>query len=337
MPSISEVKQICVEMLRDAPKAVPLLLGKPGMGKSDAAVQIANDLGCHDDRVLVVHINNHDVVDFTGVPSVVDGITRFNPTDMFYRFREGTGAGVIILEELPQSSTQHQTWAAGFMLERETPTFKLDPQVRIIATGNRVEDKAGAKQLLSHLNDRMYRFNVETSLDDWCAWAIDNDIDPLGIAFLRLRPELLNDFDASRPSNPTQRSWTKVFKEVPTSLPPHLYLHACEAKVGEGAAAEWTAARDMMHKMPNIDVVRMHPDTTEVPSEPAVLFAVATSMSTTTTSDAFPRDMQYISRMPKEFQMVYVTDALRQHPELQATKSFTDWAIQNQNIFMGGN
>jgi len=68
-----------------------------------------------------------------------------------------------------------------------------------------------------------------------------------------------------------------------------------------------------------------------------VLFAVATSMSTTTTADAFPRDMQYVNRMPKEFQMVYVTDALRQHPELQATKSFTDWAIQNQNIFMGGN
>lgn len=337
MPSLSEVKDICVAIMRRSPNASPLLLGKPGSGKSDSCFQIGEELGISEDRTLRVHINNHDVVDFTGVPSVVDGMTKFNPTDMFYQFREGTGAGLIILEELPQSSVQHQTWAAGFILERETPSFKLDPEVRIIATGNRVEDKAGAKQLLSHLNDRLYRLDVETSLDDWCAWAIANDVDALGIAFLRLRPELLNDFDASRPSNPTQRSWTKVFKEVPTELPPHLYMHACAAKVGDGAAAEWTSARDLMHKMPNIDVVRMHPDTSEVPSEPAVLFAVATSMSTTTTSDAFPRDMQYVSRMPKEFQMVYVTDALRQHPELQTTKAFTDWAIKNQDIFMGGN
>ena len=122
-----------------------MLHGVPGSGKSDASVQIGAALGIPKDRILVVHVNNHDVVDFTGVPSVVDGQTKFNPTDMFYQFRDGTGAGLIVLEELAQSSHHHQTWAAGFVLERETPTFKLDPQVRILATGNRAEDRSGAK------------------------------------------------------------------------------------------------------------------------------------------------------------------------------------------------
>jgi hypothetical protein len=337
MPSINQVIEVCTSILAKSPRAVPFLKGKPGMGKSDACLQIGDALGIPKSRQLVVHVNNHDVVDFTGVPSVVDGQTRFNPTEMFYQFRKGTGKGLIVLEELPQSSTHHQTWAAGFMLERKTPTFELDDEVRIIVTGNRAEDKAGAKALLTHLSNRMYEFELETSLDDWCEWAIDNDVDAMGIAFLRLRPQLLNDFDPNRAVNPTQRSWTQLFKEVPTELPTNLYMYAAEGKVGEGAAAEWVAARDLMQKMPSVDVIRMHPSNTEVPEEPAVKYAVATALSMTTTDESFDRDMVYVDRLPKEFQMVYVTDAIRLHPALIQTKTFIDWSLKNKDIFMGGN
>ena len=333
MGSINQIIDTAVALYKKSPRVVVDIVGKPGEGKSDASVQIMQKLGIPDDRILVVHINNHDVVDFTGVPSVTDGMTKFNPSEMFYKFREGTGKGGIILEELHQSSTHHQTWAAGFMLERETPSFKLDDNVCIIATGNRAEDRAGAKPLLGHLNDRMYHFDVEPSLDDWCAWALQNDVDPLGIAFMRLRPNLLNDYDPNRRSNPTQRSWTKLFTEVPTDLPSDLYLMACEGKVGDGAAAEWVAARDMMAKMPNIDVVRMHPDTTETPKEPAVRYAIATSLSMTSTVDSFETDLKYVTRMPKEFAVVYLTDALKKNPEVQASKAFTDYAVKNQDIF----
>ena len=337
MPSINEVVSVATQILRKSPTAVPFFKGKPGMGKSDACVQIGLNLDIPEDRILIVHVNNHDVVDFTGVPSVTDGQTRFNPTEMFYKFREGPGAGLIVLEELPQSSTHHQTWAAGFLLERTTPSFKLDKDVRFLVTGNRVEDRAGAKQLLTHLSNRMYEFEMETSLDDWCEWAMENGVDSRGIAFLRLRPQLLNDFDANRSVNPTQRAWTQLFLEVPQDLPTNHYMMACTAKVGEGAAAEWCAARDLMDKMPSIDSIRLAPDKVEIPTEPAVMFAVATALSMSTSEDAFERDMKYIGRMNKEFQMVYVTDALRLHPKLQQTKPFIDWAIANKDIFMGGN
>jgi hypothetical protein len=337
MPSINQIATTITSILRQSPSAVCMIHGAPGMGKSDSTHQIGANLNIPRDRTLVVHTNNHDVVDFTGVPSVVDGQTIFNPTAMFYQFREGTGAGLIVLEELAQASTHIQTWAAGFVLERETPTFRLDPEVRIVATGNRAEDRSGAKPLLAHLNDRMYHFDAETSLDDWCEWAMAHGVDHMGIAFLRLRPALLNDFDPARRSNPTQRSWTKLFTEVPRDLPTDLYMIAAEGKVGEGAAAEWVAARDMMTKMPSIDGIRMHPANAEIPDEPAVRFAVATALSMSATPDSFGRDMVYISRMPKEFQMVYVTDTLRLNPRLQQTKDFIDWAIKNKDIFMGGN
>jgi len=336
MPTIKQAINLTTTILAKSPTAVINFKGKPGMGKSDATLAVADNLGIPEERVLVVHVNNHDVVDFTGVPEIENGMTHFRPTEMFYRFREGTGAGVIVLEELPQSSQQHQTWAAGFILERQTPTYKLDPEVRIIITGNRVEDRSGAKALLAHLSNRTYEIEVETSLDDWCEWAMDHNLDPLGIAFLRLRPALLNDFDPAKSVNPTQRSWTQLFTEVPMDMPSDLYFMAATGKVGEGPAAEWVAAKDMMNKMPSVDTIRLNPTGTEVPAEPAVAYAVATSLSMTAEPQVFDRDMTYVDRMPKEFQMVYVTDALRLHPKLQQTKPFIEWAIANKDIFMGG-
>lgn len=337
MPSINQIADTITALFRKSTRVVPMIHGAPGMGKSAICLQIAERLGIPDDRVLVVHVNNHDVVDFTGVPSVTDGMTDFNPTRMFAKFKRGTGKGMIVFEEVAQSSTHHQTWLAGFTEERKTPAFEIDPEVVMIATGNRAQDRAGAKPLLAHLNDRWWHYDAETSIDDYSTWALANNVDPMGVAFLRLRPELLNDFDPTRRSNPTQRSWTKLFTEVPADLPTDLYLYTAEGKVGEGAAAEWVAARDMMHKMPSVDVIRMNPNTAEVPTEPAVRFAVATAMSMTATAESFKRDMGYISRLPKEFQMVYVTDVINLKPEVKQTRDFIDWAIANKDIFMGGN
>jgi len=339
MPSIEQVKKICIANYQVAATSVPILIGAPGMGKSFACDQIAVGLGIPKNRVLSVHVNNFDVVDFTGVPSVVDGTTIFNPTKMFYDFREGTGEGLIIIEELPQAhSIGLQTWAAGFIWDRCTPTYVLDPEVKIIVTGNRKEDRAGAKPMLSHLEDRLDEYQVETSLDDWCVWAIENNVNTKLIAFLRLQPELLNDFDPQRSCNPTQRSWTKLSREVNEDLPIDLYLYACQAKVGKAAASAWVGAKDLMDKMPSIDVVRMHPDKTEVPKEAAVRHAITVALSTTVEdANGFERDMKYIKRMLKMFQVVYVTDVLRRIPDAATTKTFIDWSIENKDIFMGGN
>jgi hypothetical protein len=338
MASISQAIEVSTAIYRQSASAAIMLRGKPGMGKSDACHSIARNLGIEADRTLVVHVNNHDVVDFTGVPSIVDGKTVFNPTDMFYQFREGTGSGVIVLEELAQASTHHQTWAAGFILERQTPTFKLDPQVRIIVTGNRAEDRAGAKPLLTHLANRLTMIDLDDSVDDWTDWAMRNGVDPMLVAFIRLRPELLNTFDPLQQTNATQRSWTQLSNDVPTDLPDDLYYIAAKGKVGEGAASEWAATRNIMHRMPNLDRLRANPTEAEVPSNQGdgltIRYAITSALATTTSPDHFTNDMAYMTRLSREFQMMYLADTLRSHPELQETKVFTDWALANQDMFI---
>lgn len=335
MPSINQCKEIITQLFQYNTNNIPYLVGKPGVGKSAIALQAGEYMGLSPERILVVHVNDHDVVDFTGVPSIKDGMTVFNPTEMFYKFRKGTGAGLIIFEEVAQSSVHHQTWIAGFAHERKTPTFELDDDVCILMTGNRAEDKSGAKPILRHLQNRAVTLEGEVSLDDWTDWALENGVPTEGIAFIRLRPDVLMDFDASRAINATPRAWAKVFLEVPMDMQRELYLYTCEGIVGEGVGADWVAAKDLMSKMPSPDYIRAQPEKAEVHEEPAVNFAVATALATSTDSDNFKRTMTYVERMKKTFQMVYVNDAVKKHPELQQTRDFIKWAVDNKDIFMG--
>tara|TARA_R110002073_G_scaffold336152_1_gene530615 strand:- start:1618 stop:2655 length:1038 start_codon:yes stop_codon:yes gene_type:complete len=325
------------------PDVTFLVHGSPGVGKTSVCPAIAEMQNIPLSRVMSIHLGNYDRVELGGVPEIAvheetgERVTVFRPTDVLAAFRKGTGPALLVLEEVATCDKDMQQFVAQLIEDRKTGNLELDPEVRIIATCNRVEDRAGAKPLLAHLQDRFSHIGMTTGVDDWCGYSMDNGTDPLGIAFIRLRPDLLNNFDPNRASSGTPRSWTKLFNKVPNTLPTNLYYAVAEGIVGDGEAAEWVAARDMMHKMPSIDVIRMQPDVAEVPTEPAVKFAVATALSMTTTPDAFPRDMQYVIRMPKEFQMVYMKDALRLDSKLQQTKAFIDWAMANKDIFTGGN
>lgn len=331
--SINHAIHTITALLRDAPEATVMVEGPPGMGKSDLAIQVGDNLDIPKSRQLIVHINNHQVVDFTGVPSVKDGYTVFNPTKMFAQFAEGTGPGLIVLEELPQASVHHQTWAAGFILERSTNMFKLDPEVRIICTGNRKQDKAGAKDLLTHLANRLYFVILESSIKDWSEWAVKNGVDHLGIAFLRLRPELLNDFKPERRVNPTERAWTQLLTQVPPGLGTTAYYALASGKVGEGAAKEWVATRDEMSKMPSVDAIRLSPREAPVPAELSTRYAVATALAFTTSPDAFEGDLTYIKRVGKEFEVLFVTDAMHKVPDMACSKAFIDWVLENDEVF----
>ena len=193
--------------------------------------------------------------------------------------------------------------------------------------------------MLSHLEDRCWFIDIDACIDAWSAHALDVEkCDPMGVAFLRLRKALLSDFDPANRSNATPRSWSKVFRFADTSLPTELYYELVKGKVGEGAASEWCAAREIMADCPSPDVVRQHPTTTEIPSEEQapISFAIVTALSSSTDENLFPIDMQYVERMKPEFQMLYVQDSIRRFPQVEQTKTFIDWAIKNQDLLLGG-
>ena len=336
MANMQDTISIMQASMRENPSQSIYLSGPPGVGKTSICFTVAEQLDIPQERILLFRPSLRDPVDLMGVPSVSNGATSFNPPAELAQFREGTGPGLIIWDELAQGSVMMQNAIAGCLLDRELGGLHLDREVMQVATGNRTSDRAGANRVVSQLANRVLHLSVEVTLDDWTRWALSNSVDPLLVAFIRLRPALLFDFDPDRFCNATPRSWEMVSR-LPSSLQADdsLYQTAVSGLVGEGAAAEWVGTRHIMGRMPNIQSLLSDPLGSEVPSEAAVRFAVATAMTRHVSEASLGAAMQYMARMPKEFEALFMDLLVKSvgkndswvvnHP------SFLSWACDSDN------
>ena len=187
---------------------VPFIIGRPGGGKSACARDVVRTLGF--ENVVEFTASLRDPVDVLGVPDTQGEYTRWVPPQEFYQLRQGVGRCALILEELSDAPVPMQNALCGVIYDRRAGNLQLSGELFIIATGNSTEDKSGANRITSKLANRTRRFDFQENIDDWTEWALDNDIDPVLIQFLRFRPGLLSDFDANRFANPTPRAWERV-------------------------------------------------------------------------------------------------------------------------------
>jgi hypothetical protein len=311
-------------------KIVPFILGRPGGGKSALSRQIGRELGF--DNVVEFTASLRDPVDLLGTPRNSGEYTEWVPPKELYHLREGRN--LLILEELSDATTPMQNGLCGLILDRKVNELHLSRDTYIIATGNRTEDKSGANRITSKLANRVRRFDFDENLDDWCEWALTNNVDVMLIQFLRFKPNLLSDFDPNRFCNPTPRAWERV-SLIPDTLPADLFYGNAAGEVGEGAAAEYTAFRQVAANLPNIDGIILNPATAPVPEgDPAVLYALTGALAQRSSADNFDRLTEYVDRLPLDFGVMYITDTVKLKPEVKNTKAFVKWAVKNANVLV---
>ena len=310
---------------------VPFILGAPGGGKSACARDIVQSLGI--ENVVEFTASLRDPVDVLGVPDNTGEYTRWVPPQEFYQLREGTGRSALILEELSDAPVPMQNALCGVIYDKRAGQLKLSKDLFIIATGYRTEDKSGANRITSKLANRTRRFDFVENIDDWTEWALDNDIDPVLIQFLRFRPGLLSDFDANRFANPTPRAWERV-NLIPDSLDSGLFFDNCAGEVGEGAAAEFTGFRRIYMSLPDVDSILLDPAGADVPQDPATLYALTGALARKATKDNFDRVSKYLSRMSPEFNVMATKDAIKLQPTIKHSRAFVEWASKNAEVLM---
>ncbi|ABA88844.1 ATPase, AAA family [Syntrophotalea carbinolica DSM 2380] len=309
---------------------VPMFLwGPPGIGKSQIVAQVAADL-----RLPLIDIRAVllDPVDLRGVPSVDNSVTRWNPPD----FLPTEGEGVLFLDELSQAPESVQSSLLQLVLDRKLGEYCLPDGWRILAAGNRVMDGSFSRKISKALGSRFAtHLELAVDLDEWCAWAVDNDVPVEISSFLRLRPELLHSFDAKAQGNsfPCPRVWANVGKFLGT-LPYEAELPFFAGALGFGAAAEFTSFLGICRDLPDIDAIMCSPDDAEIPGEPSVLYALCGAMSRKINSENVSRAFRYMKRLPTEFQVVWLRDALRAESKLAGTDEFADWAKVNGDLLI---
>lgn len=329
--NFAEIKESIITTFRapNGPRFIPLIEGQPGGGKSALARTVGEEMG-FGDNIHQMFLSLRDPVDLMGTPRNDGDVTRWVPPSELYKLREGRH--LLILEELSDAPTGVQNAACGLIYDRAVNELHLSPETYIIATANRTKDKSGANRIVSKLYNRVCRFEYVENIDVWSEWALDAGIDVTLIQFLRFRPDLLADFDPNRPCNPTPRAWERV-NSVP-DMPSNIYFGTIAGLVGEGPAAEFTGFKRIFSQMPSIEGILLNPTRSDVPTDPATLYALTGALAHRTTKDNFDRVYEYIDRLAPEFQVMCVQDAMRLQPKIKETKAFGTWAVRNSNVLL---
>lgn len=304
--------------------------GPPGGGKTTIVHAVAEKL---DLPVIERHMPTMLVEDF-GIP-FPDGDT-FNykiPSWFPYEGKPGTeNGGILLFDDRNQGSADLQKVLANICQARNLHGVRLANNWAVISTGNRQSDRAGANRVLSHLRNRETVLEFETHLDDWSAWAINHNVKPEVISFLRFRPNMLHEFDAQKDQNPTPRSWVEGVSDVLGTVPFDAEYECFKGAVGEGAAAEFVGFMRIYRKLPNPDMILLNPDTAEVPTDPATLYALTGALANRADANNFSKCLKYADRMPPEFSVLMVSYCCRKNPALGATQAFVQWAVKNQSV-----
>lgn len=306
------------------------LWGAPGVGKSDAvrAVAKSKNLPLVDFRAVL-----RDPVDLRGLPSISDGVARWlPPSDLPCAERDGP-EGILFMDELNAAAPSVQAACFGLVLDRKIGEYHLPPGWRIIAAGNRQSDKAAAQRMPSALANRFAHIDVEPDIDAFCKWAYANEISPMVIAFLRFRPSELHNMSSDR-AFPTPRAWSQVSKIADVST--DLMQPLVSGLVGEGSGSEFTAFVRVFKDLPSIDYVLANPEKCEIPKDTSARYAISIALAARVkTNEELARAITYTKRMPAEFNVLTVTDAVNRDVALSHAEAFTVWAQENKDIVFG--
>lgn len=321
----SEVAQALTICL-DAKQTV-VLWGSSGIGKSNIIHQVGQATGrdVRDVRAVLL-----DPVDLRGLPHInSDGrshwaIPEFLPRD---------GQGILFLDELNRAPALVQNACFQLVLDRKLGEYTLPDGWTVAAACNRESDGGGITKMSSALCNRFVHLDCEPDLDDWCKWAIRSNIEPAVIAFLRFRPELLHKFDRVEKAFPSPRSWEFVSRITGKQAPKSVEFELFKGTVGQGAAVEFYGFLSMFRNLPSIDAILMNPTSATVPvNDIGSMYAIASALARRCEVTNIRRVIQYLDRMPQEFAVMAVKDAVGRNSALSATDEFTKWAIEHSDV-----
>ena len=216
--SISEMNlNETLRTIKILPHHIPVMLwGSPGIGKTKGLHYTLEPMGY---RMIPVLAGCSEPTDLSGIP--------FNYNDQYAKYlvpwwmflcsdakevpEDHQGPTVLFLDDIV--TAPEQTQAAFFKLvhERRLGQLALRDNVRIIAAGNRVEDKSAASRMPLALANRFFHIHVKHDSTVWLQWAPKAGIHPNVTSFIRTQPQYLSTFEEAVKKGhyafATPRSW----------------------------------------------------------------------------------------------------------------------------------
>ena len=99
--------------------------------------------------------------------------------------------------------------------------------------------------------------------------------------------------------------------------------------LGEGVAFEFSTYCDVYKHIPTYQDIKANPRGISITSEPMMLSAISGMVGSHVTALELPVVMPYIHRLPLEFQVFALRDAIKRTPVLRKDQEIIDWITVN--------
>ena len=236
-----------------------MLWGPPGIGKSQAVRQIADNIRERTGKrvnITDVRLMLFNPVDLRGIPTANEDKTLavWLRPQIFQMDESPDAVNILLLDEISAAPQSVQAAAYQITLDRSIGEHKLPENCIVIAAGNRITDKSVAYNMPRALANRLLHIEIKCDANSWHDWAVVKGIHRYVTSYLEYNPTaLLHSDDLGNLAFPTPRSWEMVsniltnINEDVTSIKP--LITGC---IGSSAAYSFIKWCDLFSNLPKV-------------------------------------------------------------------------------------
>jgi MoxR-like ATPase len=256
--SIAAAKAALIEQYANPTlrRRASMLWGTRGVGKSSVVRQVAAHFGV---PLVDLRLTTIEPVDIRGAiyADDVQGKTVWFPPE----FLPGADqpAGILFLDELTAADQRLQISAYSLILDRRVGHYVLPDGWQVIAAGNASFHGAVSHDMGTALADRMFHFNVQTTIEAFLDHALASGFAPEVMAYLKVRPDKLDDTQAQLANDhlvgASPRGWEDISNVLKSGLSREGQRVFVQGRIGAANAAEFFGV--LRELQAAVDVVRL--------------------------------------------------------------------------------
>lgn len=328
-----------------------MLWGPPGVGKSQAIRQIAEEIKNNTGKKTVVtdvRLMLFNPIDLRGIPTANADKTLavWLKPQIFQMDSSDKVVNILFLDEISAAPQSVQAAAYQITLDRIIGEHKLPDNCIVIAAGNRVTDKSVAFKMPKALANRLLHIEVSSNFNAWKSWAIRNGINSKVLGFLSFRNEYLHNENTNSDDLAfcTPRSWEMVSNILNTITDDVEKVYPLiSGLVSTGAAIEFKTWCNVYNNLPNIEDIFDGKDV-KVPTKIDVLYALVYAMISYARNhkDDLKRignSIAFAEKLPPDYSVVLMKDYMSiekgYREKLIKIPQFTKW-LNTKGRLMNG-
>ena len=325
-----------------------MLFGKPGVGKTSVVHGLKEKNPKHE--VAMIDCANIDLGDLL-MPWIdkENKCTRYMPNAQFkFHLKKPL---IVALDEITKATQAVQNMLLPLVLEKRIGDLHLEKGSMVLCTGNNPNLNLG-DSIKSHVFNRFSTLYFRCpTVQKWCEYAVRNNANPVGIAYIMQHPNNMTEYtDSGQSKN------TNIFNPpegiVKHFLSPRSMMMACElldyrkdigatktlaglcGLIGQSAAMELNAFIELDDKLPTWEAIIANPSTIEMHEDPVADIITVHKAIHAVTSSTMPKWLEYLTRMAKEKQGMFAKVLQKSNNKnSMACKAFIDWAQENNYLF----